>query len=404
MSSFNDATFRSQQMLAPYQMQGAMNRQAGIQRIGDAAVQAAGNYNQARNQAAELAIRTTEANVKIASFQQEQQLNAYKLQQLMSLDQAAMSRFGVDQAGMQVEMMGYERDKAKASAKYLESQTGAMHAKESNLLYEGALKSHKILDNGKLRDPKDDAEWERFKSDYQFAESAGRSQSSISPEYQRMAQISREMDRQRRIIDGNWSSDEEKANAQRRLDALGPEYDSAMQEAGIGGRSGAGSGMVPPGPQPGQPGTHPPQPMPETPSGTKPRGMMGRGFDDNTFNYVATQAYKSPAWEQDSFWQSFAPDDQTKVAMAEGIAHMADSLVNFQHSNGLNLDPAMSHEYVMHFAKQNPAIMGSLLMMTGDSEEEVRMKLAVAFPNLSKAGLDMAVAKVHKTAEQMRTQ
>lgn len=395
MSSFNDATFRSQQMLAPYQMQGAMNKTAGIQRIGDAAVQAAGMWNQAQGNAAELALRTAEADTRIASFQQEQQLNQYKLQQMMALDQAAVSRHGVTMAAMQADMAVITRDEAKQKLDAMKGDSEAQTQKNRLLQLQAEVATGmRYNPNTGKSEPIDKAELDAMQHQYGAFEKARRPRSDAGNTID--AQI-RALDNRRQRAFATISSfnpevtDEMKAEARaeydrltREIHAIDPTY--VAEPPPPGGMSG-----------PIQTKDQIQRPDQEI----RRRGAAGKSLSPEALFNVQQNAFADPQWQGSPFWSKLNVDETTRMHMSQGIAAFADSLAKVNSENGRNIDPQMLHQYVMQSVQKDPASASFLMMLSGYSDEEIKMNLPVLFSEIRGSDINSAIERAQSYANQL---
>lgn len=399
MSSFNDAAFRSQQMLAPYQMQGAMNKTAGIQRIGDAAVQAAGMWNQSQNNAAEMALRTAEAGTKIAAWQQEQELNAYKLQNLMAIDQAVISRTGASIAELKAKSMELKYNAEKKAYEGMDVDTAYKTAQAKSKLMDMAIGLPDMVmgDDGM---PRKGTKEERaaFEDSYKFREQSQRGEPTVSPAMRKYNDLSLQLSRYNSYLANPLSARDPEAvkHAQEMAKALRPAVRQAAIEAGIQmDEQEAGT----PSPTTGEPRgalstTDDGKPV----ANTKRRGIHQRSLGDDARAYVRDQAAQSQAWKASPVWSRLNVDDETRDALSQGISAYADALLSTQQQNGRDLDLGMVHEQIMAQAERSPVIMGMLLAFASkstnerESNEEIRMQLRTLFPE---ANIDATMKQIN---------
>lgn len=363
MSSFNDATFRSQQMLAPYQMQGAMNKTQGIQNIG-AAVQGAVQQN------ADMYIRMTESSAKVAAFEQEQQLNAYKMQQMLALDQAMMSRHGVSVAESQADMAKLGVEEARAKNEHLRSEAGFNTARQRSVLGEAMMGEPDMIlgEDGIPRKGTPD-ERKKFEDAYRGKQDADRRGSTSDPSLTRYTQLNLQLERAKKRRSDILLDEDGRAAVDAEIARLQPLVDDAFR--GIGGDAGGVPARSQPSTQTQAAPTSGPQQTP-----------FERAYSNPKLKPVMESAYSAPEWEQSPTWSKF--DDQSKQMISAGVALLGDRIM----VGDRNLDPSMRARYVMHFAETRPATMAMLLAMSGRDDEEIRMMLEQMFPERSPKNLD----------------
>lgn len=397
MSSFNDATFRSQQLLAPYQMQGAMNKTQGIANIGNAAMQAAGMWNQAQNSAAEMAIRQTESDARIASFQQEQQLNQYKMQQMLALDQAAMSRHGVTMAEMQADMSVMARDESREKLKAMRGKSDEQDQQNRVMMLEAEIATGMRFDpnTGKnvAIDPKEMESMKQRYGSYQKMRHPVQGETSLT----RYTQMNLQYDRARRAASNLMGEKSMKDAAIREMQSIYPALREAARGVGIELPENSGDYADTLGKTDSYQDK---QPAPDEPK--KPRkGIAIRSLDNDTFGYIANNAYQSEQWQADPMWSKLNVDDETRAIMSNGIAAYADALITTQKKNGRTIDPQMAHEFIMQSARQSPDAMAFLLMLTQDSSDDIRMKLKVLFPEMNDSRLSVVMQRVNEQIDSL---
>lgn len=106
MSGF-DNIMRTQQMLAPIEMEAGRRRNEGISMVGQAATQIP-----------EMLQRKVESDTRVSMWQTEQEISQYKLQQLRQLDEAGMSRISLESAQEQLSALRMANEQMRKKASY----------------------------------------------------------------------------------------------------------------------------------------------------------------------------------------------------------------------------------------------------------------------------------------------
>lgn len=362
MSGF-DVTFRTQQMLAPYQMADAQAKTQGIQNIGNAAIQTAGFVMDNARANADLQMRQARSDAEIASFQQEQQLNAYKLQQVMALDQAAVSRFGVTMAGVQARMAELEMQQKESMLKQADDQ----HSKSA---YELALSMGLDLDmtSGKAKPFASKQDYDEALKKYQSVNFHPRSGDSYSPmlEQSRLASMIEKL----RITD--------------------PEVAAVFSRQL---RTSLGLPEEPPDQT-----TAPAKEVPHDASQASQRAFLNTVIQDKALSAMASSVLNDQRWESSPFWSKFGQDTATRELMSASIAASARDLRGMQSELGRDADPSYMLNWVMAQAEREPRLMTYLLWRAKDDPATIRMKLNALFPDRQGA-VDYAINQIPSFSE-----
>lgn len=387
MSSFNPAGLETDRLLAPVQMDAAARRNQAIQHMGTASLQAAGAINDARFRAADLSLRTAqvqqqaiESDARIASFQQEQELNTYKLQQMMALDQAGMSRHQVEQSALTTKMLGLQVKEAESKAKMFDATfEGSVenvrmeNARLSNMLWESPEEAYaagmgKSPDGRWIKVPKEENErqqaaYVKSKRDQRIGTGA-RSVESLSLQLDRLADFVMSDEfinlapEVQEIIRGNLET-----MARQQQEALGT-----------------------PKPQPQQPGND---------SGNKPsRRTVQTNMPKEAFDAIANGAMQAPEWAASPVWTRIGQDQVSRQRMSQGIAAYAGLIAATQGEGGqsaLQITVENAPSVVMSLAEKSPDMMAILLAVAGDDDDAIRMKVETLFPNAKKQQITMAM-------------
>lgn len=369
MSSFNDATFRSQQMLAPYQMQGAMNKTAGIASIG-----------QGMASGADMIQRGVESAARIAAFQQEQQLNQYKLQQMRLLDEAGMSRMQVESARMANEAQALGLEEARRKLDAMRTQQSAFEAEARQTLFEAETLTGSRYDEAQQKMvPLDEGELEKRQERMQSFYGAKRARySSTTDPLMRDARTMDLMIRSAREALDNAFIPEERDAAQSRLLALEKRRNSLEQPW-------LGDVEVSDGEPQAKSWGRNPQPAQVRPD----------------VSAYAEQSYNDDRWQADPFWSKLNTDEPTRIALSQGIGIYADALMQRLGKRGRNVDPARVYSYAFQVAKERPDQMALLLAFSGDDNEVIGMKLRALFPNISDDDVKEAISTMEREASDL---
>ena len=351
MSGFDNA-LRSQQMVAGIEMEAGARRNQAIQGIGNAAMGVS-----------ELLMRKAESDTRIAAFQQEQQLNQYKLQQLMQLDQAGMSRYQVDSARMQTEAQALQLEEAKLRLKTMERDlsTGAEESKAKLDDYkariqrnkieamggpEGVFSAGKVIDdNGNIVDPASPqdleqrkTEWLRMQREQKYAPYGGGGRRGDDPSLvqgRTVASI--------RHIDELIKNAEDEGD-QESIDALRTYRTQMIQSLNSGG-------SAPPSGRGDEPAKQPPQQKGE--------------INLQQANRIYENAIKTVDWSQ----PHLAPfqSEEAKAMVAGSMGVLGDILIRNR-----GIKPEIATAYVDDYLKKQPEGMGLALLMGGYSDDVIR--------------------------------
>lgn len=359
MSTFNTAQMQTDAMLAPLQMEAGRRRNEGIQYIGQAAASAAEQFNVARQREAQLQIQGAEATARIGAWSQEQALNQIKMQQVLALDQAMISRHGVTMAEVQANtaMMEYQQRAEAVKGSQVD------HRQKQ---YEYALMAGLRLNDktGEMEPFANEAEWSKAVKKFQ---AVNFKPNNYSPGLERSRLLSALREAQR---SGNTALVEK---IQREIN----------DSEGI--TSGTPTEPPPPAATSGAPAA------PQAQANAQPQG---NGLSP-TVNYVATQAFHSPVWDSSPTWGRLNVDEQTRAKMSVGVGRIAEMQLKIAKNNGRDIDPGRMHDFIMQDAETNPTSMVWLLHQAGDDERTIRLKLGVLFKGREEA-VDWALKQIRE--------
>lgn len=340
MSGF-DVTFRTQQMLAPYQMEAGRRQNEGLQYIGGAAAGAANQFNEMRLNAAQLMMRKAESDTRIAAWEQEQQLNQYKLNQMLALDQAMVSRHGVTMAQLQADeakmlfeqrKSGFESETKLREAQY-QKVMSEMFGSPEDAYARGWVPDESGVGYRRARSEDERSEFlRRIRSVADARRSAARPESQFSEA--RALEILREQ-----LLEAQELGDQEQAQAiQERINSL----------LGIG-QAGA---AAPRGPQQG------------SAQGAPAKGAK-RQPNMQIVQQTAQTMMESLDWSHDMLRPfTLRPEEQERLSMALGF--LGESLVTHR-----GVRPEMAHLYVNKLLREDPLSMGLALLAGGYSDEQI---------------------------------
>jgi hypothetical protein len=319
---FNDATFLSQQMLAPYQAQDAQNKLQAIQNIGASAMGGA-----------EMLMRGMESATRIQAFQQEQDLNAYRMSQMLALDNAMQSRYGVKMAEVQADMMTLERDLQKFKVKQLISggddyetkhkKASWMKARLDSMGGMSGLRAQGGIIRGEepVLDPSEQ-EFKDYWSRYDEAEAAGKT--TKSPQdvaMQRFLDLNRQLNATLRYTSElSFIPEGAREQAIQQTDALRVATWQAAREAGIN-LDPAQLGQPDPVGEPTYDSTVQQDGQPK-PQGKAAPARPTTAIPDQIRQAMTNMARQDPAW-QSEFWSKLNTDPVTQSKLSEGIANYA---------------------------------------------------------------------------------
>lgn len=386
MSSFNPAGLETDRLLAPVQMDAAARRNQAIQYMGTASLQAAGAINDARFRAADLSLRTAhvqqqaiESDARIASFQQEQELNTYKLQQMMALDQAGMSRHQVEQSALTTKILGLQVKEAESKAKMFDATfEGSVenvrmeNARLSNMLWENPEEAYaagmgKSPDGRWVKVPEEEnkrqqAAYVKSKRDQRIGTGA-RSGDSLSLQIDRLADFVSSDEfinlspNVREMVLGNLET-----MVRQQQEALGAP--KQQQQSGDD-------------------------------SGNKPsRRTVQTNMPKEAFDAIANGAMQAPEWSASPVWTRIGQDQVSRQRMSQGIAAYAGLIAATQGEGGqsaLQITTENAPSVVMSLAEKSPDMMAILLAVAGDDDDAIRMKVETLFPNAKRQQITQAM-------------
>jgi hypothetical protein len=390
MSGFDHVGMRSDAMMLPIQMEGAERRNRGIAQIGQSAMSVS-----------ELMMRKAESDTRIATFQQERQLAQYKLQQMMALDQAGLSRLQLEGAELQVEgqrlalqeqqrrvemMDRYGDDEAKAKLELMRQQIMGRTVEER-------------LEAGYVPDEGAPGGWRRGKPDEireateQFEEIQKAKRRNREGDYGVRGQMMRDY---QRIIS--------QLNDPLQRSLMSPEQQDALrrQAAWLEQQIGQFAGGDPIAGAP----TPPPGPAGQTPPVAPGDGKTAVGafqnpivrFQDPIVSQIQQDTMRMRAWDEDDFWGPIGREPELRASLAEGIALPAAML-----SRERRISPEMAPLYVMEAAKRDPRVFGFIARSAGVPDDQLRLMIKGRYPKLSPEEIDRFIALVDQdTADLLR--
>lgn len=354
MSGF-DTAFRTQAMLAPVQMEAGRRKNEGIAGIGQAAFGVA-----------ELMMRKAESDTRIAAFQQEQQLNQYKLQQLMTLDQAGLSRYSVDAARLQTEAAQYQFDEMKRRSEAMSPQEEAKMTRAKvygSLVRPGGRFT--LDDEGRLRVLSD----EEREKDAALERSSKVGIGGVDPMHTTRRMLSQEMQRLQEQLRRPGA---QRDVLQRALDQITSEYGSLF-----------------PGEQPGAAGPTM-QPSPEAPQAQAPAAPAApeQTPEQQQSSQIAYGFYTGADWEHPVL--KGLGDESARKSVAIHLGRVGQLMVAHRAKQGVRLDPGQAHRYLMEQIRGGDyASVGLALQLEGYSNKQIEAYLGSFVPDAAKLAWQM---------------
>lgn len=357
--------------------------------VGPMQVEAGQRKNDLRGAYVDQLLRGAESGSKIALFQQEQQLNSYKLQQIQALDQAMLSRHGVTAAEMQAKMTGYAAEEAELMLRQKKQALAGDEVDYASKLNEYALTigQRKNPTTGKW-EAIPEAELEAGINRLGRVAGAGK-YGDQNFELRERGQSLARLNRLDQIInsyefEGREPTEQEQIRAER--NQLYQQLYPGQPAQNNSGRSGS----LPP---PSTVNANPQPPVGAAPQQDQVNSMLRSVAEDPVAGPAFQSAYSAPRWTNPKLWGKFDEDAKRRISAAVGI--LSKAFVEDQQKAGANFDPTMAPAVLMQRAEKEPAVLAYILGATNLSDEEIRMQLQVFFPNMSARQLDdqMSFAK-----------
>lgn len=361
VDTFNNAGYRTDAMAADLAVEGNRQRNEGIRYIGAAAAGAAEQFQRSQMMQAEMQIREAQAVTQIAGWQQEQELNAYKMQQVLAIDQAMISRH-------QVRLAEVQADTAKAQYDEQFAKKTQASAEARMTLYESALTAGLDLDfeTGKTKEfESDEKREEAFERLRRLKFSGG----EYSPDLHQTRLLAN-ADRAMKM--GMRAEAERLKSEYRRL--YGGEPPPSSSSATTGGQLDARptSQSAPSAPT----ATPISQAAPAEQPSAAHQALMNAVNGDQWKAHVAANTFNDPEWGQSPFWTRLGETPRDRLLMSAGIATYAQALGG---NEGRNVDPKMLHMQIMKSLETYPVGMATLLRFTGDTPRDIQAKLRVLY-------------------------